>query len=421
MMLRPGRNVWRLERAHRTAVILDAAAYFGAVRTRCSKPSAAPSSSAGTSIANTRLVGAAAAPTTAIPRRLPIFCRAGRQRPRLKSRMLLWDFAMLYATERDLFPRPILSLEYAAPCPLCLDDARAVRLLAASETGRDRRRLAFTGGLDITIRRWDTSEHKPTIPLASTRAAALSAVPRRADAGGRAAARALARSGAGALACVARETRPAGCAAGDRVAANMSPPISPTSRSASPAPSRASKTSRRCARSSAVPRRIAAAERSIYIENQFLSCVRRRQGAGRAHARTSRAGSSDCLAATHASWIEAQHHAERAHPFHADAARGRRRRARAADLSPKVSGRGGSVNTMVHSKVMIVDDRLLHIGSANLNNRSMGTDTECDIAIAAKTEHERAAIRARARPTDRRPLRRRRQGGRRGAGGRRLP
>jgi phospholipase D1/2 len=32
MMLRPGRNVWRMERAHRTAVILDAAAYFGAVR-----------------------------------------------------------------------------------------------------------------------------------------------------------------------------------------------------------------------------------------------------------------------------------------------------------------------------------------------------------------------------------------------------
>ena len=49
---------------------------------------------------------------------------------------------------------------------------------------------------------------------------------------------------------------------------------------------------------------------------------------------------------------------------------------------------------MVHSKVMIVDDRLLHIGSANLNNRSMGTDTECDLAIEAKTERERAAIRA---------------------------
>lgn len=38
---------------------------------------------------------------------------------------------------------------------------------------------------------------------------------------------------------------------------------------------------------------------------------------------------------------------------------------------------------IIHSKVMVVDDRLLRIGSANLNNRSMGTDTECDLAIEA--------------------------------------
>jgi uncharacterized membrane protein YdjX (TVP38/TMEM64 family) len=40
----------------------------------------------------------------------------------------------------------------------------------------------------------------------------------------------------------------------------------------------------------------------------------------------------------------------------------------------------------------VVDDRLLHIGSANLNNRSMGTDTECDIAIEAADERQRAGI-----------------------------
>src|SRR5947209_14289871 len=50
-------------------------------------------------------------------------------------------------------------------------------------------------------------------------------------------------------------------------------------------------------------------------------------------------------------------------------------------------------HTMVHSKVMIVDDRLLRVGSANLNNRSMGTDTECDLALEAGSEVERAAIR----------------------------
>lgn len=37
----------------------------------------------------------------------------------------------------------------------------------------------------------------------------------------------------------------------------------------------------------------------------------------------------------------------------------------------------------VHAKVLTVDNRLLRIGSSNLNNRSMGFDTECDVAIEA--------------------------------------
>lgn len=38
---------------------------------------------------------------------------------------------------------------------------------------------------------------------------------------------------------------------------------------------------------------------------------------------------------------------------------------------------------IVHSKVSVIDDRLLRVGSANLSNRSMGFDTECDIAVDA--------------------------------------
>ena len=37
----------------------------------------------------------------------------------------------------------------------------------------------------------------------------------------------------------------------------------------------------------------------------------------------------------------------------------------------------------VHSKLMIVDDEVLRIGSANMNNRSMGLDSECDLFIDA--------------------------------------
>ena len=35
----------------------------------------------------------------------------------------------------------------------------------------------------------------------------------------------------------------------------------------------------------------------------------------------------------------------------------------------------------VHAKVAVVDDRLLRVGSSNLNNRSQGLDSECDVVI----------------------------------------
>ncbi|MEB4210042.1 phospholipase D-like domain-containing protein [Mycobacterium sp. 94-17] len=44
----------------------------------------------------------------------------------------------------------------------------------------------------------------------------------------------------------------------------------------------------------------------------------------------------------------------------------------------------GGTPIYVHSKVLVVDDRLLRIGSSNFNNRSMGFDSECDVAIEAQ-------------------------------------
>lgn len=41
----------------------------------------------------------------------------------------------------------------------------------------------------------------------------------------------------------------------------------------------------------------------------------------------------------------------------------------------------GGTPIYVHSKLTIVDDEILRIGSANLNNRSMGLDSECDVFI----------------------------------------
>lgn len=46
----------------------------------------------------------------------------------------------------------------------------------------------------------------------------------------------------------------------------------------------------------------------------------------------------------------------------------------------------------VHAKIMIVDDVLLRIGSSNIDRRSMGFDTECDVAIAAPDDAARRLI-----------------------------
>jgi phosphatidylserine/phosphatidylglycerophosphate/cardiolipin synthase-like enzyme len=61
-------------------------------------------------------------------------------------------------------------------------------------------------------------------------------------------------------------------------------------------------------------------------------------------------------------------------------------------LYPVVTGKESPCEVYVHSKVLIVDDAVLRIGSANLNNRSMGLDTECDLAIEAATAADREAI-----------------------------
>ena len=45
----------------------------------------------------------------------------------------------------------------------------------------------------------------------------------------------------------------------------------------------------------------------------------------------------------------------------------------------------------VHAKILIVDDRILRIGSSNLNNRSMRLDTECDVTLDAAGDAASAA------------------------------
>jgi phosphatidylserine/phosphatidylglycerophosphate/cardiolipin synthase-like enzyme len=49
---------------------------------------------------------------------------------------------------------------------------------------------------------------------------------------------------------------------------------------------------------------------------------------------------------------------------------------------------------IVHCKATVIDDELLRVGSTNLNNRSAGFDSECDLAIEAEPGPAGAQTRA---------------------------
>ncbi|MFO8153506.1 VTT domain-containing protein [Thioalkalivibrio sp.] len=60
---------------------------------------------------------------------------------------------------------------------------------------------------------------------------------------------------------------------------------------------------------------------------------------------------------------------------------------------PEVSGlQKGCL--MVHAKLMISDDEVLRVASSNLSNRSMGLDSECDLCVIARNAEERGVFRS---------------------------
>jgi len=137
---------------------------------------------------------------------------------------------------------------------------------------------------------------------------------------------------------------------------------------------------------------IAAAKRSIYIESQYFTCDR---VTAALVARLSEPDPPEVvilLPDQCKGWLE---------EVTMGAARLRHLRAlaaadhagRLAVLRPvQCAADGGEQPIQIHAKLMIVDDHILRIGSSNFANRSMGLDTECDLAIEAENDRVAGAI-----------------------------
>jgi phospholipase D1/2 len=64
-------------------------------------------------------------------------------------------------------------------------------------------------------------------------------------------------------------------------------------------------------------------------------------------------------------------------------------------MSSEAGPEGGIPATFIHSKLMIVDDEFLTVGSANLTNRSLRLDRELNVAYEARLEDAQGAQRVR--------------------------
>lgn len=390
-ILQRGRNAWRIEHADRVAVLIDGAPFFRAVREALLKARRSVFIIGWDLHSQTRLVGDSD-PDDGYPVTLADFLSAiVRERPKLIVRLLLWDYSVLYANERELFPRITLGWKTPDRVRFALDDAvpfgssQHQKLVIVDDS------VAFSGGLDVTIRRWDTSEHRLDNPI-------------RVDPAGKPyrpfhdVQAVVDGSAARALGGIARARWM--CATGERIQTSRTIDAWPDSAEphftdiavgiARTQPPHEGQPEAREAEQLFLDS-IDAAERTIYIENQFLTCAK---VADRLAQRLRACPGLEVLIVApqhHDSWLEARTMRQgriRFMQMLQQTAGSERVRL----LYPEVTDGAHTTDTMVHSKVMIVDDRLLRIGSANLNNRSMGTDTECDLAIEGRSAHDRATI-----------------------------
>src|ERR1700754_2791874 len=124
MILERGRNVWRVERANEMAVLIDGAAFYRAVREALLKARRSIIIVGWDLHSQTRLVGETGRADDGYPETLAEFLSAlVRDRPKLVVRLLLWDYSVLYANERELFPRVALGWKTPERVRLALDDA----------------------------------------------------------------------------------------------------------------------------------------------------------------------------------------------------------------------------------------------------------------------------------------------------------
>ncbi|MBI4527892.1 MAG: VTT domain-containing protein [Deltaproteobacteria bacterium] len=380
-ILQEGRNCWKIARASRVKFLIDGGAYFSTL--------ADALEAARESIMilgwdfDSRVRLRPDHPDRAVASQdLGAFLNAlVAPHEELNARILIWDFAAIYALDRE--PVPFFSPGRTHPrIHFQMDGSHPIGSSHHSKIVVIDDALAFIGGLDLAKGRWDTPAHRPAHP--NRRNFEGSPLPPHHDVQ-----MAVDGAAAAALGDLARERW--WRATGERLQApaTVNDPwpssLTPDLTDADVAIARSSPEYKGESEVREIEMlyqdAIAAAKRRIYLENPYLTSV----AVGEALEKRLREARGPeivvVLSQKSTEWLEGAT---------MDVLRSRLlKRLRDADrfnrlsvYCPVVDGLGkGCIS--VHSKLLIVDDRLVRVGSANLNNRSMRLDTECDVAVEA--------------------------------------
>ena len=385
-ILKQDRNCWRIVQARRAAFLIDGAAYFAAFRAAVEQAQQSILIIGWDIDSELSLVRDNTSPSE-LPVKLGDFLNAVLSRRHdLEAHILIWDFAMIFALERDLLPLYQLRWRSHRRLHLHMDDRHPVGACHHQKIVVVDDAVAFVGGFDLTKRRWDTPEHRAGDPrrLDPNRKAysPFHDIQMMVDGEAAAALGELARERW--RRATAKEIPPPSAIPYDPWPSGFKPDIEAVAIAiARTEPAYAGHPGVQEVEQLYLDA-ITAARHYLYIENEYLTAAI----IGKALAgRLQEASGPEIVLVlpykTHG-WLE-QTTMDVLRARLLIRLRNADRHKRLRVYYPDASAlKGMRIN--VHSKVMIVDDRLVRIGSANLSNRSMGLDTECDLAIEANGE-----------------------------------
>ncbi len=389
------RSVWRYVRASRAHVVVDAAAYFELIHEAMLAARQRIFLVGWDFDSRIRLAGGRR--WWNLPRKEQYPARLGsffvwltKRTPELQIRLLKWNFGALRFLFRgsmivDLVRwhfNPQIAFKFDAAHPLGCSHHQKLVIIDD--------RLAVCGGIDMTSDRWDTSDHlheddrrrRPngqpygpwhdiTMMIEGEAAKALGELGRRRwrQAGGRPM-----------KPCLPQEQSPWPA----RLAAEF--------RDVEIGIARTRAAYRDIAELREIEAlflvQIAGAKRFIYAENQYFASRRIAEAIAQRLAEPDPPEFVLIMPESAEGWLEqTAMDGARVRLLHALAEQDHAHRFRV--FVPKTSG-GQAI--YVHAKLMIVDDEIVRVGSANMNNRSLGLDTEADVFIdAARPGNDHAA------------------------------